>query len=119
MNTESQLPRRSISVQTSIRAATIAALFTLASAVALADQPTAPATRMAKVSLVGLDLSTHGGARAAYERIKIIAERLCLQLWDDPFRETYDACVHETLANAILRMNTPALAAVQESHTSP
>jgi UrcA family protein len=52
-------------------------MFALASAAALADQPLAPATRVAKVSLGGLDLSTTAGARVAYERIKTVAERLC------------------------------------------
>jgi hypothetical protein len=33
--------------------------------------------------------------------------------------ETYDACVHEALANAVRRMNYPALDAVQKSHTAP
>jgi UrcA family protein len=118
MNTETQPPRRSISRSTPIRVALVA-MFALASAVALADQPPALATRLAKVSLAGLDLSIPEGARAAYERIKAIAERLCFQLGDDPYRETYDACVHEALANAVRRMNAPALAAVQESHTAP
>jgi UrcA family protein len=118
MNTQTQLPRRSISRSTSIRAALVA-MFALASAVALADQPPARATRSAKVSLVGLDLSTPEGKRAAYERIRSIVERLCFQLWDDPHREVYDACVRETLANAVRRVNAPSLAAVQESHTAP
>jgi UrcA family protein len=119
MHTETQLPRRSISLQTSIRAVVIAALFALASAVTVADQPPAPATRVAKVSLAGLDLSTPEGKRAAYERIRSVVERLCFQLWDDPHREIYDACVHETLGNAVRRMNAPVLAASQESRTAP
>jgi UrcA family protein len=84
-----------------------------------ADQPPAPATRQATVSLAGLNLSTPKGARTAYERVKIVAEHLCSQLWNSPYWQTYDSCVHETLANAVGRMNTPALAAVQESHASP
>ena len=107
MDTETQLPRRSI------RAALVA-MFALASAVALADQPPAPATRVAKVSLGGLDLSTPAGARIAYERIKTVAERLCFQLTDDPYRETYEACVHETLANALRRVNAPTVAALEK-----
>ncbi len=56
MNTETQLPRRSISRSTSIRAALVA-MFALASAVALADQLPAPASRLAKVSLAGRNVS--------------------------------------------------------------
>ena len=107
MNTKTQLPRRSI------RAALVA-MFALASVVALADQPPAPVTRVAKVSLGGLDLSTPAGARIAYERIKTVAERLCFQLTDDPYRETYEACVHETLANALRRVNAPTVAALEK-----
>jgi len=107
MNTETQLPRRPI------RAALVA-MFALTSAVALADQPPVPATRVAKVSLGGLDLSTSAGARIAYERIKTVAERLCFLVGDDPYRETYEACVHETVANALRRINAPTLAALQK-----
>jgi UrcA family protein len=117
MNTETQLPRHS--PRSAIRAAVLVALFALAPAAAFADLPAAPAaTRVAKVSLVGLDLSTAEGARAAYERLKTVAERLCFLVGDDPYREVYDACVRETLANAVRRMNTPALAAAQESLTA-
>jgi len=118
MNSQTQLTRRSISRSTSIRAALVA-MFALTSASALADQPPARVIRQAKVSLAGLDLSTPEGARAAYERVKIVAKHLCYRLWDSPFWQTYDACVYETLANAARQMKTPALAAVQESHTAP
>jgi UrcA family protein len=118
MNTQSQLTRRSIGRSPSIRAALVAML-ALTSAVALADPPPAPGTRVAKVSLADLDLSTPEGARAAYERVKTVAKHLCYQLWDSPYWQTNDACVHETLANAARQMNIPALAAVQESPPAP
>jgi UrcA family protein len=115
---ETQLTRRSISRSSPIPVALVA-MFAFASTVALADQPPVPATRQATVSLAGLNLSTPKGARAAYERVKTVAEHLCSQLWNSPYWQTYDWCVHETLANAVGRMNTPAIAAVQESHASP
>jgi UrcA family protein len=107
MNAETQLPRRSI-------LAALVAMFALASALALADQPPAPATRVAKVSLGGLDLSTPAGARIAYDRIRTVAERLCFQVEDDPYREIYEACVRETLANALRQINAPTVAALQK-----
>jgi UrcA family protein len=119
MNTETQLARRSNNAIASIRTSALIALFALASAVALADQQPVPATRVAKVSLVGLDISTPEGARAAYERIRTVAERLCFLVEEDPYREIFEACVHETLANAVRRIHTPALAAAQESHQHP
>ena len=111
MTTDTQLPGRS-SAQTAIRAAALVALCVLAPTVALSDQP--PVTRVAKVSLGDLDLSTAAGSRAAYERIKIVAERLCFQVENDPFREIYPRCVRETLTAAIRRINAPALAAVEK-----
>ena len=118
MNIETQLARRSISRSDSIRVALVV-MFALASAVALADQPPAPVTRVAKVSLADLDLSTPEGARVAYERIKTTAKHLCSKPSDSPFWQTYDACVQEALSNAIRRMHTAALAAVQKSQPAP
>jgi UrcA family protein len=112
MKSETQLTPRSL---ISIRAAALVAMFALTSAVALADQP--PPTRVAKVSLAGLDLSTPEGARAAYERIKSTAERLCFQLSntrkiDD--QAVYYACVIDTLADTVRRINVPAVAALEK-----
>ena len=102
MSTETQLHRYSVRPHTPIRTAAFVALFALASA-ALADQSAepAPATRVAKVSLAGLDLSTPQGAHAAHDRLRIVAEHLCFQLADPrkiDFRAVYEFCVAETLA---------------------
>lgn len=113
MNTKTQLALRSISPLISIRAAALVALFAMTSAVALADQP--PATRAAKVSLAGLDLSTPAGARAAHERIKATAERLCFELSDPrkiDFQAVYNVCVNEALADIVRRINAPTVAAL-------
>ncbi len=115
MNTETQQSVRSINPLTSIRAAALIALFALTSAAALADQP--PATKVAKLSLAGLDLSTADGARIAYERIKATAERLCFQLSDSrkiDYQAVYNTCVNETLANTVRRINAPTVAALEK-----
>jgi UrcA family protein len=115
MNTKTQLALRSISPLISIRAAALVVLFAMTSAVALAEQP--PATRAAKVSLAGLDLSTPAGARTAYERIKATAERLCFEL-SDPRKiddqAVYNVCVSETLADTVRRINAPTIAALEK-----
>src|SRR5579863_5730228 len=111
MTTDTQVPGRS-SAQTAIRAAALVALCVLAPTVALSDQP--PVTRVAKVSLGDLDLLTAAGSRAAYERIKVVAERLCSQVENEPFQEIYARCVRETVTAAIRRINAPALAAVEK-----
>jgi UrcA family protein len=109
MTTETQLHRYSVRPHTPIRTAAFVALFALASA--------AHATRVAKVSLAGLDLSTPEGAPAARERLRIVAQHLCFQLSDPrkiDFRAAYEFCVAETLADAVRRLNAPALAALKK-----
>jgi UrcA family protein len=114
MKNETQPTHRSFN-PLSIRAAALVALFALTSAVALAHQP--PATRVAKVSLTDLDLSTPEGARAAYERIKTTAKRLCFQLADPrkvDDRVLYNECLIETLADTVRRINAPTVAALEK-----
>jgi UrcA family protein len=118
MTTGTQLHRYSVRRHTPIRAAAFVALFALASA-AIADQSAepAPVTRVAKVSLADLDLSTPQGAHAAHDRLRIAAEHLCFQLADPrkiDFRAVYDFCVAETLADAVRRIHAPALAALEK-----
>ena len=96
-------------------AASAAGAVAISSQTALADQP--PATRSAKVPLAGLDLSTTAGARAAYERIKSTAERLCFQLGnirEIDHMEAYKMCVNEALADAVRRINAPTVAALEK-----
>lgn len=100
-------------------AATCIALSAVAPLAAFADPPTAPPslTLESRVLLADLDLSTAKGVRAAHKRLERKAEHLCHQLWDSTsatFRWTYSACVKETLADAIQRLNVPALAAVDQ-----
>jgi UrcA family protein len=112
MNTETRAARCSFSPVISITAALVA-LISLTSGVALADQP--PATRAAKVSFTGLDLSTPEGARTAFERIKTTVKYLCFQLSDSRMvddRVLYNACFFETLADTVRRINTPTVAAL-------
>ena len=70
-----------------IGATTILALCVIGSADALAgSEVDASATRSAKVSIAGLELSTPQGARAARERVRQTARKLCAQVADEPFR---------------------------------
>jgi len=95
----------------------------VASLIAFADPPAqTPHTLESKVSLSDLDLATPEGVRVAHKRLKRKAEFLCRQLWDDDsaaFRWTYEACVRETLANAIQRLNVPALVAADRPRAEP
>ena len=106
----------SIKVKTALGAAALAVLFTFSSA-AWADSPAPPAadTLAARISLAGLDLATPDGAREALRRLRTAAQRLCWQLGDDlkaANRATMNACVRETVADAVRKINAPTVAAL-------
>jgi len=105
-------------------AATCISLSAVAPLAAFADPPTAPPTLTleSKVSLADLDLSTAKGVRAAHKRLEHKAQHLCRQLWDSTsatFRWTYAACVKETLADAVQRLNVPAIAVLDQPRSTP
>jgi len=115
-----QLPRRS---SAGTRAVAIVALASLAPVVAAYAGPPAvspavtPAvTQSAKVSLADLDLTTPAGARIAYERIERVAKRLCddrEDAWSRYHASSYNACVRETVADAVRQIHAPALVALE------
>ena len=118
-----QSPPRRLSSKAGLTTACIA-LAAVAPVAVFADPPTAPTPHVleSKVSLSDLDLSTPEGVRAAHKRLRHKAEHLCHRLWDSTsasFRWTYDACVKETLADAIQQLNAPALAAADRSRAKP
>jgi UrcA family protein len=86
-------------------------------AVATIGHQPAPVTsysRTSKVSLADLDLTTPEGARAARERLRKEARRLCSQVADSEdlsHQTNFVACVDETLANARRQVAGPALVA--------
>jgi UrcA family protein len=94
-------------IKADLPATALLALCVLASAAEAAPpSDTAPVTRSAKVSLAGLDLSTPDGARAARERLRVTARRLCARVADDldlSHHANFVACVDETLAAALRR----------------
>ena len=75
---------------------------------------TVPVTRSARVSLADLDLKTPEGARAARERLRETARRLCTQVADSldlSHQPNFVKCVDDTLAKALKQVATPALVA--------
>ena len=87
---------------------------------ALADQPGTGAseTRMARVALADLDLSTPQGARVARDRLQEAARRLCAQLAEsrDVGRSWHlRACIDATLASALRQIGSPKLASTTDS----
>ena len=121
MNAQTPLRRPSSKAVFTTACIALAAVAPLA---AFVDPPTARTRHVleSKVSLCDLDLSTREGVRAAHKRLRHKAEHLCHQLGDSTrasFRWTYDACVKETLADAIQQLNAPALAAADRSRARP
>jgi UrcA family protein len=110
MKNDTHSGERSFRPLISTKEAVLITLFAMTSA-ARADQP--PATRVAKVSLTGLDMSTPEGAREGSARIKTTVKRLCFQLTDSrkiDDQALYNQCLVETLADAVRRINASTVA---------
>lgn len=121
MNVQTHLRRRS---SNAIIVTGYVALTAIAPLVVFADPPGArtPHTLESAVSLSDLDLSTAEGVRAAHKRLNSKAEHLCRQLWDDvsaTYRWSFAACVKKTLADAVQRLNVPALSAANQARAEP
>lgn len=72
--------------------------------------PSKPAAAAGTVVLEGLDLSTPAGSAEARRRLTIMSKRLCGKLRDErkvEDWENYVDCVHEALASALERIQTP------------
>jgi UrcA family protein len=120
MSTPPKLTRRLSSHCGAVRNATLIGLLAIAPVHATAGKhvATVSETRVAKVSLADLDLSTPEGARAARERLHAMARHLCMRLEGDHdlgHQPHFVACVDETLVDALLQLNSLALASEQSS----
>jgi UrcA family protein len=71
--------------------------------------------RMAKVSVADLDLGTTAGMNTARDRVRKVAQHLCVQVeqMDDLSRhDNFLACVDESVTAAMQQLKGPALAAL-------
>ncbi len=103
-------------------AAVLAVIFAVVPCVPMAQPPsdTSPEYLSAKVPLADLNLTTPEGARAAHERLKEMAQRLCGKFRDDRTAsawETYADCTHDTLEATIaqLKASVPNLPLEREA----
>jgi UrcA family protein len=82
------------------------------SAVCAADPSSAPTSL--NVKFADLDISSRAGALVLYERIRATAESACSYYW---FERDADQvrCVHDAIANAVTKVNRPALFVVYNS----
>ena len=90
-----------------IASAIFGALALSFSAVSAADPSTASVT----VKLADLNISNPSGALVLYDRIRAAAKGACSYYW---FKTDADEarCVHEAIANAVIKVNQPTLSAV-------
>ena len=90
-----------------IATAIFGALTASFSAVSAADPSSAGIT----VKYADLDVASPSGARVLYERIRAAAQSACNYFW---FKtdEAEARCVQNTIANAVTKVNQPALSAV-------
>jgi UrcA family protein len=92
-----------------IATAIFGALASSLSAVCAADGGTKPVS--VTVKFADLNISNPSGALVLYNRIRAAAQDACSYYW---FERDADAarCVHGAIANAVTKVNQPALSAV-------
>lgn len=92
-----------------VATAIFGALASSFSAVCAADASSKPIN--VNVKSADLNISTPAGARVLYDRIRAAAENACSYYW---FKTDADQvrCVHDGIANAVTKVNRPALFAV-------
>jgi UrcA family protein len=65
------------------------------------------------VKFADLDVSTSQGAMSLYRRIHVAADDVCSRMYTSTeYRWRKDACLQKVIANAVSKVNKPALSAV-------
>jgi UrcA family protein len=104
-------------------ATTLLSLCVMGSAEALAgSEVDASVTRSAKVSITRLDLSTPEGTRAARERLRQTARKLCAQVADEldlSRHANFLACVDESVAKAMRQVAPSSIVAGATATSAP
>ena len=78
-----------------------------------------PSSASITVKYADLDIASPSGALVLYGRIRTAAQSACSYFW---FKTDADEarCVHNTIANAVAKVNQPALSAVYNArHKTP
>jgi UrcA family protein len=100
-----------------IATAIFGALASSFSAVSAADASSKPIN--VNVKSADLNISSPAGARVLYSRIRAAAENACSYYWFDRDADQV-RCVHDAIANAVTKVNRPALSAVyNEKNKTP
>jgi UrcA family protein len=107
MNTTISTPLRTL-----VAGAILSALAFSFATVSSADERITPPQVIVKFA--DLNVSTSQGAVALYGRINIAAVDVCSRMYTstEAYRRHKDACLQEVIADAVIRVNQPALSAV-------
>ena len=113
MNTISSTPLRTL-----IAGAILSALAFSLPTVSSAEEGTTPPQVIVKFA--DLDVSTAQGAQALYGRIHSAADDVCWRMYQSSaaYRLYKDACLQKVIADAVTKVNEPALSAVFASKYS-
>jgi UrcA family protein len=96
-----------------IATAIFGALASSFSAVCAADASSEPTS--VNVKFADLNISSPAGARVLYGRIRAAAENACSYYWFETDADQI-RCVHDAIANAVTKVNRPALFAVYNAN---
>jgi UrcA family protein len=107
MNTITSKPLRTL-----VAGAILSALALSFATVSRADDGTTPP--QVTVKFADLDVSTSRGAVTLYSRIHSAAIDVCSRMYviEQAYRLHKDACLHQVIADAVTKVNRPALSAV-------
>jgi UrcA family protein len=107
MNTITSLPLRSL-----VAGALLSALALSFAPVSSADEGTTPPQVIVKFA--GLNITTSQGAAVLYGRIHSAAVNVCSRMYNSNFAYMLykDACIKNTIADAVTRVDVPALSAI-------
>jgi UrcA family protein len=97
---------------TGLRAVIATAIFgALASSFSVVSAADDPHPASITVKYTDLNIASPSGALVLYERIRAAAQAACAYYW---FKTDADEarCLHNTIANAVTKVNQPALSAV-------
>jgi UrcA family protein len=102
----------SMSVHTLIAGAVLSALAFSFATVSHAEEDATPP--QISVKFADLDVSTSRGAVALYGRIHSAAVNVCWRMYDsnEAYRLNKDVCLRKVIADAVSKVNEPALSAV-------
>ena len=102
---------RRMNLKTALSALSLTTLGAFGTA-AMAQEPSAAltVTGIAKVSLSGLDLSTPDGIRAARQRVRAAAQRVCAKIADSDMstRLNYITCIDDAMASTVTQIEALA-----------